>query len=305
MQRDIVIGIPTFRRPELLRILLDSLEAELAVQPAFVVVADNDCGVEASAVVDAFKSRWSDIVCIPVPERGVAQVRNALVAAAGRFRPDWTWLLMLDDDGRVEPGWMQTILSCGETYQANLVGGPVEGVLPEDAGLLVRNSVFASRRRWPTGPVGTLNTTQNLAISRRTLDLLAPPLFRNQYGATGGEDYDLFRQVAAAGGRLVWCDEAVVTEPAPADRLEYWSLLGRYYSTGAYMARIDRHYDGTLAAWRASVAGLVSLLLRSVAMTVLSRRNDAARAFLSLVHYAGRIHGLLGGARLARYVKPT
>lgn len=304
MQKAVVIGIPTFRRPELLRVLLDSLQVQLAAQPAFIIVADNDCGTEAAAVVEEFKSRWSDIVCIPVPERGVAQVRNALVAAASRYRPEWNWLLMLDDDGRVEPGWMNAILSCGEAYQAHLVGGPVEGVLPDDAGLLVRNSVFASRRRWPTGPVTTLNTTQNLAISRRTLDLLTPPLFRNQYGATGGEDYDLFRQVFAAGGKLVWCDEAIVIEPAPADRLQYWSLLGRYYSTGAYMARIDRHYDGTLNAWKNSIVGLFSLAVRSGAMMLLARKNDAARAFLSLVHYAGRIHGLVG-ARIARYVKPT
>lgn len=303
MAEDVVIGIPTFRRPDLLRVLLDGLKAELSVRPAFIIVADNDCGVEASAVVDAFKSCWSDIVCIPVPDRGVAQVRNAIVAAASRFRPEWNWLLMLDDDGRVEPGWMKAILSCGETYQAHLVGGPVEGALPKDAGLLVRNSIFGSRRRWPTGPVDTLNTTQNLAISRRTLDLIAPPLFRNQYGATGGEDYDLFRQVAAAAGKLVWCDEAVVTEPAPAHRLRFWSLLSRYYSTGAYMARIDRHYDGSANTWRAAIIGLFGLTLRSIVMGVLARQDDAARAFLSLVHYAGRIHGLLGGARLARYVK--
>lgn len=305
MAEDVVIGIPTFRRPDLLRGLLDGLKAELAVQPAFIIVADNDCGIEASAIVDAFKSSWSDVVCIPVPERGVAQVRNAIVATASRFRPEWKWLLMLDDDGCVEPGWMKAMLSCGETYEAHLVGGPVEGVLPKDAGLLARNSIFASRRRWPTGPVDTLNTTQNLAISRRTLGLISLPLFRDQYGATGGEDYDLFRQVANAGGRLVWCDEAVVVEPAPPDRLQYWSLLSRYYSTGAYMARIDRHYDGSAATWKDAIMGLVSLALRSLVMTVLTRKDDAARAFLSLVHYAGRIHGLLSGAGLARYVKSS
>ena len=302
-EADIVIGIPTFRRPELLKCLLDSLLPELAAQHALIIVADNDCGTEASAVVESFKGRWSDIVCIPVPERGVAQVRNAIVEQALRFRPNWRWLLMLDDDGRVEPGWMQAITNCGKTHQAHLVGGPVEGVLPEGAGLLVRNSVFASRRRWPTGPVQTLNT-QNLAISRALLELIDRPLFRDQYGATGGEDYDLFRRTASAGGRIVWCDTAIVIEPAPADRLKYWSLLGRYYSTGAYMARIDRHYDGLLASWGQSILGLFRVGIHMTVTALSGRKNEAARNFLLLCHYAGRIGGLIG-ARVARYVKPT
>jgi glycosyltransferase involved in cell wall biosynthesis len=301
MQLRIVIGIPTFRRPDLLRILLDSLLPEIQGRDVYVVVADNDCGTEAQAVVAEFTQHWPVAECIPVRERGVAQVRNALVRRAAEVCPEWDWLLMLDDDGRVTPGWLDQVLQTGQRFDAHLVGGPVDGLLPDSASIFARNSIFASRKRWPTGLVSTLNTTQNLAMARKTVDLIGIPLFRNEYGASGGEDYDLFRRVARAKGRIAWCDEALVIEPAPSDRLTFISLLRRYATTGAYMVRIDRFYDGLPSTSWNACKGLAVSLLRTVAAAVLMRRDTCARSILVTAHYCGRIAGL-AGARTARYV---
>lgn len=300
----LVIGIPTFRRPGLLRALLESLLPELSGWNACVVVADNDCGDDAPTVVEAFRARWPNSRCIPVSARGVAQVRNALVAEAHRAQPDWRWLVMLDDDGLATPGWLALLLAAGERYQADLVGGPVEGMLPAGSGWLARNSVFASRKRWRTGPVPLLNTTQNLAIARKALSIAPEPLFRNEYGASGGEDYDLFRRVGTAGGRIVWCDEAVVLEPAPAERLTVRSLLHRYFTTGIYMVGIDRTYDGAAKVWLRALKGLLGAFLHAGVAAVTGRRDACARAVLSVAHDAGRLAGLLGMTS-ARYVAPV
>jgi glycosyltransferase involved in cell wall biosynthesis len=301
---ELVIGIPTFRRPELLRSLLDTLLPELQAHPAMVVVADNDCGDDAPAVVAAFRARWPAVCCIPVAVRGVTAVRNALIEQAGKEVPDWRWIIMLDDDGLATPGWLGRLLATGEQYQAHLVGGPVEGGLPANSNWLARNSVFAARGRWPTGLVPTLNTTQNLGISRRLLELMPAPLFRSEYGASGGEDYDLFRRVARAGGRMAWCNEAIVVEPAPADRLSVSALLYRYHSTGMYMAVIDRTYDGAGLVGRRALSGLLGSCVRLVVAAITLRRDAAARALLMTSHYVGRVAGLLG-ARASRYVAPV
>ena len=300
----VVIGIPTFRRPDQLRALLQSLLPELLLQPALVIVGDNECGTSAPAIVDAFRVQWPWTVCIAVPERGVAQVRNALVREAGDRQPGWQWLVMLDDDGLATSDWLGRLLDTGARYGAHLVGGPVQGVLPADASQLARNSVFAARRRWTTGKVPTLNTTQNLAIARGALDLVGLPLFRAELGASGGEDYDLFRRVASRGGTLAWCDEAIVEEPAPASRLTVRSLLYRYASTGAYMARIDCTYDGAAAVWRRSVKGLVGAAWHAMRGALLRDRDLMARSVLLVAHQAGRVGGLLG-ARTSRYVQPA
>ena len=147
MSFDIVIGIPTFRRPEQLAALLQSLLPELQAQPALVIVGDNDCGESAPRIVDAFRSQWPHAVCIPVAERGVAQVRNALVREACASRPAWRWLVMLDDDGLATPGWLKKLLTTGETLRAHLVGGPVEGPRAPASRVILHHGVAAVANR--------------------------------------------------------------------------------------------------------------------------------------------------------------
>jgi glycosyltransferase involved in cell wall biosynthesis len=298
---DIVIGIPTYRRPELLQALLDSLLPEIQGRQVRVIVADNDCGSDAPRVVELFRRQWPDSVCIPVAARGVAQVRNALVAQALETVPGWRWLVMMDDDGLVTSGWLGHLLATGEKFGSHLVGGPVDGVLPAGASVFAQNSIFAARRRWTTGLVPTLNTTQNLAISRSVEQLFAPPFFRNEYGASGGEDYDFFRRVAQAGGKIAWCDEAVVLEPAPAERLTTRSLLHRYATTGGYMVAIDSHYDGRGATAIRAFKGAAGAMVRMAVAALTMEKVKLAREVLTLAHYSGRIAGLMG-MRTSRYV---
>lgn len=296
---DIVIGIPTFMRPELLQKLLSSLVNEID-QSIWLVVADNGCSEDTKAVVTAFSADFPRCFYVPIRERGLATVRNGLVQAATELVPNWRWLAMLDDDGFVSEGWLARLIACGETYDAHLTGGPVEGVLPDGANILARNSIFARRRRWTTGLVESLNTTQNLLISRTLLTLTPGPLFRNEYSASGGEDYDLFRRVRQSGGRIAWCDEAVVWEPTPENRLSHRRVLSRYYTTGIYMSQIDRFYDGSRKTTTTAVKGFVASLLRTVKAGFRRDSNAAAQGMLSTAHYAGRAVGLLGG-RTARY----
>lgn len=300
----VVIGIPTFRRPALLGALLATLAPQIEPSATLVVVADNDCGHDAPAVVAAFAADGMPVVCVPVSERGLAAVRNALITEACVRAPGWEWLAMLDDDGLAQPGWLTRLLAAGRQFDAHLVGGPVEGQLPPAAGLLARNSIFAQRRRWPTGPVPTLNTTQNLGIARKTLDLLGTPLFGSAYALSGGEDYELFRRVARAGGMLAWCDEAVVVEPAPQDRLHTRALLYRYASTGAYMAHIDTAYDGASRTWMRAIKGCLGAIASCLQAAVRCDTNAAAMAVLSLAHQTGRVGGMLG-LRTSRYATPA
>ena len=296
---DIVIGIPTYKRPELLQKLLSSLVNEID-RNIWLVVADNGCSEDTKAVVTAFSVDFPRCFYVPIPERGLAPVRNGLVRTVSELVPDWRWLAMLDDDGYVCEGWLARLIACGETFDAHLTGGPVEGVLPADANILARNSIFARRRRWTTGLVESLNTTQNLLISRTLLTLAPEPLFRNEYSASGGEDYDLFRRVRQNGGRIAWCDEAVVFEPTPESRLSIRRVLSRYYTTGIYMSQIDRSYDGARKTTTTAFKGFIASLLRTITAGFCRDSNAAAQGMLSTAHYAGRAVGLLGG-RAARY----
>ena len=140
-------------------------------------------------------------------------------------------------------------------------------------------------------------------IARGLVDLLGTPLFRSAYDRSGGEDYDLFRRAAAAGARMAWCAEAVVTEPAPPEQLRAGRLLARYYSTGLYTARIDRGFDGAVRTWGAALKGLAGAAARGAAAGLRGDLDAAAGAALMLGHFGGRVAGLLG-AESDRYAAP-
>ena len=298
----IVIGIPTFRRPQMLGALLESLLPELITTPCHIIIADNECGTEVPRIVEAFRAHWPAITCCCVAERGTAAVRNELVRQANVLAPGWHWLVMLDDNSRVCQGWLHSLLAVGERFDAHAVGGPIKSPLPADASRLARKSLYARRRSWPTGIVSILNGAHNLAISRKTISLIGEPLFCPEFGESGGEDYEFFRHVGKAQGRFAWCEEAVVVKVTAAERLTAQALLYRYASTGTYMSIIDRTYDGALKTWLRAIRGIVKssggLLLAALTLQL----DKAARSLLHVAHYAGTIAGLLG-VRTHRYTR--
>lgn len=298
-----VVAVPTFRRPVLLAALLDALLSDVTKVSATLIVADNDCDPKVRTIVEDFAARWPATHYVPVPDRGLAQVRNTIVAAATEAVPDWRWTVMVDDDGLIEPGWLSTLLSHGVACAAHVVAGPVDGMLPESAGIFARNSIFASRHRPETGLVELLYGMQNTAISRRTLDLLREPLFSHQFNFSGGEDYDFFRRLKRAGGVMAWCNEALMYEPTPADRLTRGAIVARYYTTGTYMAAIDARLDGRRATWIGASKGLVASLIRLLVATMRFDRDACTRQILAGAHYLGRIAGL-SGRKTARYLAP-
>lgn len=299
--KSVVIGIPTFNRQLLLTQLLDSLVTEVAGEPAVacVIVADNECSDRTKEIVLGRQDLPTHYV--PVPTRGLSHVRNAIIGAAGEQAPDWQWLIMLDDDGMVTPGWLQALLRCGDEYQAALVGGPVDGMVPDDAHVLARVSHFAGRETHPDGPIDRLQTTQNLAISRKVEGLLGFPLFDVRFNGSGGEDYDLFRRTQAAGGTLAWCNEALVLEPTPPARLTRSALLSRAYTTGTYMGQLRRLHDGTWTEVAGAARGAVSSAVKLGLGVASFNKMRTARASLDVAYAVGRVAGLFG-RRTSRYI---
>src|SRR6202012_3854881 len=95
----IVIAIPTFKRPRSLARLLDAIAGLMTDLDVAVLVADNDAqaqeGLElCRRIAPAY--RWP-LTAVIAPERGIAQVRNTLVAEALKD-PAMTFLAMIDDD---------------------------------------------------------------------------------------------------------------------------------------------------------------------------------------------------------------
>ncbi|WP_424812484.1 glycosyltransferase family 2 protein [Roseococcus sp. YIM B11640] len=243
------VCIATYRRP----VLLDALLGDLAVQlrrPQQIVVVDNDAAGSAAEVVENWRGRLEgiDVVYAVQPVKNIAITRNRAVELA-----QGEWIAFIDDDERAPPSWLASLEETVVRHAADGVLAPVLAVLPPDAPDWIRHGRFHDRRRMPTG---TVVPSDEMRIGNALLAAAAVrrlvPVFDPAYGLTGGEDGDMLLRLVQGGARLVWCDEAAVTEPVPGTRLQMGWILRRAMRGGQDHARHFRagRYGGPPGAAR-------------------------------------------------------
>jgi len=300
----VVICVPTYRRPKQLARLLMALAAQRGVDRLDILIGNNDDRDLSTypelcdATLPAFRS-------IQVGTRGVSAVRNALVAEVLNTRQEVRWIACLDDDQLPSQGWLAALLAAGERFDADLVGGPVTRTI-EAPTFWSHGAADTSYLPTVEGPTATLNEAGNLLLSTRFLRSIGRPPFSLEYGRTGGEDYEFFLHAKSRAARIVWAPAAQVDEPLPQDRLTLRSYTWRFYAIAAYQARADRRYPRCVARGaRDRLRGRegAAILLRS-----LIRDRDFKRAIGIVVQYAASVSGrLIGlfGVRAERYARDT
>lgn len=225
----VAICIPTFRRPDELGLLLESLTRLQTVDAdVIVVVVDNDRDGSAAPVVDAFRPRLSRLEYAVETSQGISPARNRLTRIALGLGADF--VAFVDDDEWVDERWLAGLLETARTHAAQAVIGPV---LPAyDAGVpkWVRRSGYFDRARFPTGTIVRRANTGNSLIATSLL-----PVGRDGFhpGLATGEDTFFFMRVQRDGARIVWCDEAVVHEHVSAGRGSLSWIVRRAYDNGA------------------------------------------------------------------------
>lgn len=231
---NISICIATHRRPAKLAALLQDL-CEQELTPTEVIVVDNDANGSARAVVDRrLESGTPYLLRYDLqPIKNISLTRNRTVQLAGG-----EWLAFVDDDERAPSAWLKRLVAAAEEFHADAVLGPVEPVVPPQAPSWIRRGTFYHWPRLRTGAVIPPNRLRfgNVLLHSSLLQGMSMP-FDIHYGATGGEDGDLLARLVQQGAHIVWCDEAIVSEPVEASRLSLRWLLLRALRGGQDFAR--------------------------------------------------------------------
>jgi glycosyltransferase involved in cell wall biosynthesis len=215
----ISVCVCTFKRPDLLRELLEGLVGQ-NTRGAFaysIIVVDNDRLESGRPTVERFQHATPGMVNYFVEaEQSIAKARNTAVGhASGDL------VAFIDDDEVPGPDWLHILHTALARFQADGILGPVEPrfVIPPPAwaikaGLFKRPNGLGRR----TGSVlhWSQTGTGNVLLRRAVLGQADGP-FRLEFGS-GGEDTDFFRRAMARGGLFLWCDEAVVYETVPVER---------------------------------------------------------------------------------------
>lgn len=277
--QNVVVGMATFRRPELLAALLPKILEQIEHAGSTVgmptqyrvVVVDND---PAESARDAAESMGdSRIRYAPEPRPGISSARNRLLDEAH----DADVLVLLDDDETPHAGWLVHMLSTYLEHDADAVSGPVHAVFEggEDPWVAAGEYYLGQRREgMTTGTVLHRAATNNLLLDMdrvRALELR----FDERFGLTGGEDSLFTGQLTAAGGRIVFCAEAVVDDLVPTARNTRAFNLARRRAQAATHVRVDQELTGSrggraanAARWAAIGAGQ---LVRGSVLAVVGR----------------------------------
>jgi succinoglycan biosynthesis protein ExoM len=234
--RRIAILICTFRRPEGLLNLLHALAEQDVPGTAQleIVVVDNDPKESGRPVLHLAPCRWP-ITYLVEPRPGIAVARTTALAEGMKQE----LVAFIDDDETPEPDWISELLSAHLASGADAVAGRVNYHFDGHVAGWVREGGFFSRPSVSNGADIPFAGTGNLLLSSTTLIKMGIVRFDEKYRFTGGEDIDFTRRLVRAGGRIVWCETAKVTERVPISRLSRRWALRRAYRVGNVGARLQ------------------------------------------------------------------
>ena len=226
----IAVCIITYKRPEQLLVLLDSLALQTihARYVIEIIVVDNDAKGSAERIVKEFTARNPDIaVTYEIePLQGIPIARNHSVRLAqGAF------IAFIDDDEKADKEWLEALYECITKYNVDAVFGPVEPILPEDCPVWLKKCNFYDRPHHENGSPLVTGRTGNALVRKIWLDRFDNP-FDPALRFTGGSDSDFFARILGQGAKLCWAERAIVYEFVGPERLKLKWLLMRAFRGG-------------------------------------------------------------------------
>src|ERR1700720_919297 len=245
----IVVCIPCFRRPQHLRLTLESLADQRTDRRFAVVIVENDSSACQSVPVATEFLRSGKIpgLCVVEPRQGNCHAINAAFETALATFPAAVNFLMIDDDEIASPDWLEMMLRAAEITGADVVGGPVLPNFDDDLKRGLRRHPAFRPAYDTSGPVPGIYGSGNCLITRPVFTGLADPAFDLRFNFLGGGDTDFFARCRQAGMKFHWAAEAVITETVPQSRTNPGWLLLRGLRIGAINYHVQR--KGATTAW--------------------------------------------------------
>ena len=288
------IAVLTYRRPDGLARLLDELAVEMASSSidASVLVVDNDDRPSAEEIVGT----RTGVRYVHEPRPGIAAGRNRALDESRDAR----FLVFVDDDEVPRPGWLDALIQTWNDGQPAAVVGPVISEFTQPLDPWIELGGFFQRIRHRTGTVVDVAATNNLLLDLdvvRANDLR----FDERFSASGGSDVFFTRSLVRCGGRIVWCDEAEVTDVVPAGRQTREWVTQRAIRAGNTESRVAIQLQptgGARATTRVVLAakGTVRIVvggLRASFGRLTGRDVDHARGVRTVSRGRGMVRGAM------------
>lgn len=207
---ELVVIVPTFRRPDHLVKTLRTIVSQRPDVPLATIVVENDADglAGAQAAKDFFSGHSFDSSVVVARRHGYAHACNAGLTAALELFPRIGLVAVIYDDEIAAPEWLDCLMAVQEAHDADIVGGPQLPVLghPQEQ-KWKRHPVFAPPYHG-SGPVPVLYSAGNVLITRRVLDGMPRPFLDPVLNIVGIGDADFFDRCRAKGFSFAWAADA-------------------------------------------------------------------------------------------------
>lgn len=243
----LVIGIPTYKRPKMLEKLIlsiyDSHIEQNLMSAIQIVVVDNDIERTAESIVLDLKTNCTQPFTIHYfnyQKKGLTHVRNEILEQSLKFNPHY--IAFVDDDEFVTENWLNELLKTMIHNNADIVLGPnfpvFEKEVPEYLSRWFEVQNFESNTQME------FVESNNLLIKCKFL-IDHNLRFDSRFDETGGEDTFFGVQALQKGARIFWSHDAIVYETIPEKRATLKWLMRRIYrsaSTFTYILKLKKSY---------------------------------------------------------------
>ncbi len=285
--RHISVCICTFKRPLLLKRLLQALE-EQETDGLFtfsIVVADNDGTRSAEAIVAEFAADATIAVTYCVqPQQNISLTRNkAIENAAGDY------IAFIDDDEFPIKRWLVTLFRALNEYKVDGVLGPVRRYFEQPPPKWLIKGDFYQRAAYVTGLAidWRKGRTGNVLLKSDLFAGDARP-FRPEFRQ--GEDQDFFHRMIEKGCRFIWCNEAIAYELVPPIRWKRSFMLRRALLRGAMEPKTPGF--GARSIVRSLFA--VPIYLTLLPFAAVAGHHKFMKALVSLCDHLGKLLAVFG-----------
>lgn len=236
----ITVAVLTYRRPEVLAESLPAIVEQVrdvadwsrGQHRAALLIVDNDPVGSARNAVASIDG--ADVRYVIERAAGVSAARNRAMDEA----IDSGLLAFIDDDERPHPQWLQQLVATHARTSPAAVAGRVVAEFDGPLDPWISAGKFFVRRSLPTGSEVSAAGAGNLMLDLRVIRTIGLR-FADSLGLSGGEDTLFTRTLTDAGYRMVWCNEAVITDRVPTSRMSRHWVLQRAWSHGNSAGLVD------------------------------------------------------------------
>jgi succinoglycan biosynthesis protein ExoM len=288
-----VVAVCTFRRPLLLRALIEKLNAQAFPKREVdirVLIVDNDSDRSARVVFDDCIPGFNNVTLdyLAVQPQGLVIARNAALDYAKSLD---AIVIFIDDDESPTNGWFAALWKMHRTFPHDVIAGPVVPKFEVEPPSWCQDGSYWRRPTFEDGSLLLRPTGDGNILFPRPL--VQTWRYSIKYNTSGAQDTHLLRRWIAAGQGLRWNAQAVVTEVVPAGRLTFRYAMDRAYFSSLAYVWVDKEF-GSNAAWTLLRAGRrLALGLLDCAISLV--RPDTWTRHRALLHFSsarGTLHGL-------------